>query len=263
MSAADLRKRVSLISEWSTRISASSSESRTGNIILALSKINGTILKSGESFSFNKVAGTRTKKNGYQEAPAYAYNETVMEVGGGVCQASSTLYMAARLANLRIDKRSPHSMQVNYTEYGLDATVNSTGKIIDFQFTNTTGSELYIACRVETSGNKKTCVVKLYGEAFEEGVSYKMRTEEIETIWGSLMDPEIRKDKDYTHGAFYEDEQVLYKEAKDGHVVVAYLQKWQNGILLEENQVTKDTYPAQAAIYYVGTHKLTDPLPEQ
>ena len=258
----EVRKSVTLLSEWTTKISSSSSESRNSNIALAFSRINGTILKNGETFSFNALAMTRTSKNGYLEAPAYAYNETVMETGGGVCQASSTLYVAALLADMQIVNRAPHSMQVNYTDYGLDATVNSTGKIIDLKFKNNRGGPVYIACHIQTNGNKKICSVKMYGPAFEDGVSYKVRTEEIQTIPGALMDPEIRKDKDYSHGAFYEEDMVIYKEAKDGHVVVSYLQKWQNGILLEEKQITEDTYPAQPAVWYVGTHKATEPLPE-
>lgn len=251
----DIRKNVSLIGYAETPVNAASTENRTNNIRLAFSKFNGKIMQPNESFSFNTVCGKRTTKNGYLDAPAYAYNEVVTEIGGGVCQASSTLYVAACLSNLNITHREPHSMAVNYTEYGLDATVNSTGKIIDLTFANNTGGCIYLTAHVEPTNNKKQpykCVVCIYGPAFEEGVEYKMRTEEVELIPGIDL-PRIYRADDGTFGLQYNDQEKLYKAAIDGHVVVTYLQKWQNGVLVEEKKISEDEYPAQAEIYYRGT----------
>lgn len=254
VSESDIRKTVTLIGTAVTPVNAASTENRTNNIRLAFSKFNGYTMDPGDSFSFNKVCGKRTTKNGYTEAMAYVNNESVLEVGGGVCQASSTLYVAARLANLNITHREPHSMAVNYTDYGMDATVNSTGKIIDLTFTNNTSGRIYITARVVDNKSKKQpyrCVVSIYGPAFEEGVTYQMRTEEVETLPGDEL-PYIYKTDDGTFGLVYTDETKLYKAAVDGHIVAAYLQKCVNGKVIEETQVSLDTYPAQAAVYYRG-----------
>ena len=71
-----------------------SNATRNKNVKLAAAAINGTVLQPGEEFSFNKTVGQRTEAKGYGAAGAYNNGEVVQEVGGGVCQVSSTLYNA-------------------------------------------------------------------------------------------------------------------------------------------------------------------------
>ena len=107
---------------------------------MAFERINGTILQDNKTFSFNTAVGRREAGNGYYPAIEYAYGNEVMGIGGGVCQASTTVYLAAIQAGLKINKREAHSNPVNYTEMGMDATVNSTrGHEVDFTFTNNNG----------------------------------------------------------------------------------------------------------------------------
>ena len=75
-------------------------------------------MKPGEKFSFNGVVGERSIKNGFYEAVEYAYGTEVMGVGGGSCQASTTVYQAAVEAGLTITDRTPHSKEVSYASYG-------------------------------------------------------------------------------------------------------------------------------------------------
>ena len=109
---------------------------RTNNVRLASAAINGTILNPGEEFSYNNVVGERTTERGYQSAGAYSGNEIIDEVGGGVCQPSSTLYMAVLRADLEVTQRVNHSFTVAYTPLGEDATVSWGGP--DFCFKNDT-----------------------------------------------------------------------------------------------------------------------------
>ena len=109
---------------------------RTNNVRLASAAINGTILNPGEEFSYNNVVGERTTERGYQSAGAYSGNEIIDEVGGGVCQPSSTLYMAVLRADLEVTQRVNHSFTVAYTPLGEDATVSWGGP--DFCFKNNT-----------------------------------------------------------------------------------------------------------------------------
>lgn len=97
---------------------------RTSNIRLAAGMINGIILAPGDVFSFNETVGQRTSSRGFQEAGAYVNGRLVPELGGGICQMSTTAYNAALFANLKIVERSNHSMTVAYVPLGQDAMVN-------------------------------------------------------------------------------------------------------------------------------------------
>ncbi len=112
------------------------SSNRVENINLACGAINGMVLYPGGSFSFNDAVGRRTEANGYGDAPVLVNGHKEDGCGGGVCQVSSTLYMAALEAGLQIDERHPHSHGVAYAPEGKDATV-VFGEM-DLAFTNNT-----------------------------------------------------------------------------------------------------------------------------
>lgn len=121
------------LSSKSTSLSGSSTN-RINNITLAASKINGVILQPGDTFSYNNTVGQRTTARGFREAGAYMNGEVVQEVGGGICQVSSTLYYCAMTANLKITARTNHYFSVGYIEPGMDATVSWGAP--DFRFQN-------------------------------------------------------------------------------------------------------------------------------
>ncbi len=116
-----------------TSLSGSSS-ARITNITLAAQKINGVIVEPGKTFSYNETVGQRTTARGFREAGAYANGEVVNEVGGGICQVSSTLYYCTLYSNLKITARTNHYFPVAYIESGLDATVSWGAP--DFRFEN-------------------------------------------------------------------------------------------------------------------------------
>ena len=118
------------------------SSARIGNVRLAASKVNGIVLNSGDTFSYNGTVGRRTVEGGFQEAPAYVQGNTVNEIGGGVCQPSSTLYLACLNANLQIVQRSAHRYASSYIPKGMDATVSWGGP--DYKFKNDTDYPLRI-----------------------------------------------------------------------------------------------------------------------
>lgn len=112
----------------------SRNKNRSHNILLATKAINNTVLFPGETFSFNKVVGQRTKEKGYLDAPVIVRGELSEGIGGGICQVSSTLFNATDRAGLRIVKRYSHSRSVPYVRPGRDATVSWNGP--DFVFQN-------------------------------------------------------------------------------------------------------------------------------
>ena len=113
---------------------------RSGNIKLAADTINGTILWPGEVFSMNKAVGPRTEEKGYGEAKIIVNGELVPGLAGGICQATTTVYNAALLANLAIVERHPHSLKVAYIEGSRDATIS--GSTLDLKFRNNTSAPI-------------------------------------------------------------------------------------------------------------------------
>ncbi len=103
---------------------AGGSEGRLANIALAVKSCNGVILLPGETFSYNDTLGERTAKRGYKAANAYSEGEVVEQLGGGICQVSSTLFSALLYTDLEIVTRSNHSMPVSYLPMGMDAAVS-------------------------------------------------------------------------------------------------------------------------------------------
>ena len=117
-----------------TTVYRSSAEGRATNVELSAASINDFILNPGEVFSYNDVVGKRTAERGYKTAGAYAGGKVVQEIGGGICQTSSTLYCAVLYANLEIVARDCHMFAVGYVPWGLDATVSWGGP--EFKFKN-------------------------------------------------------------------------------------------------------------------------------
>jgi hypothetical protein len=99
-------------------------DGRTKNIQTASDKINGYVIEPGKVFSFNDVVGIRTSKAGYLNAPVLLQGRRTDDLGGGVCQVSSTLHAAAVEGGLVIVERRPHSLVPKYIEPGYDATVS-------------------------------------------------------------------------------------------------------------------------------------------
>ena len=110
-------------------------QNRISNIQLAASKLDGVVILPGEVFSYNETVGERTEAAGFLLAAAYSNGEVVEELGGGVCQVSSTLYCAVLYSQLGIKSRDNHYFKVDYLPWGMDATVSWPTP--DFKFQNT------------------------------------------------------------------------------------------------------------------------------
>lgn len=161
-----------VLAECTTSISGT--ENRLNNVIVATRAIDGVVLMPGEVFSYNDTLGPRNTANGYLPAPAYIGGKTVDDVGGGICQDSSTLYYATLKANLEIVERTNHMYVVGYVPDGLDATV--VYNAIDFKFRNDTPYPIRISAQV----NKRKLTVKLEGTRTTDN-TVKMVTETLST----------------------------------------------------------------------------------
>ncbi len=119
---------------------------RKTNISLATDAINNQVVFPGETFSFNRTVGKRTKEKGYLPAPIIVKGELSEGIGGGICQVSSTLFNAVDQAGVQILERYSHSRQVPYVRPGRDATVSWYGP--DFTFRNKYNQPLLIKAKV-------------------------------------------------------------------------------------------------------------------
>lgn len=137
-----------------------SNENRISNIQLACSKIEGTILYPGDVFSYNEALGERTEEAGFKMAGAYSNGEVVEELGGGICQVSSTLYSAMLYAyRVNTVQRVPHYFPVDYLEKGYDATVSWPKP--DFKFRNDTDYPIKIV--THCNAEEKSLTIEIVG----------------------------------------------------------------------------------------------------
>ena len=210
---------------------------RTNNVRLASAAINGTILNPGEEFSYNNVVGERTTERGYQSAGAYSGNEIIDEVGGGVCQPSSTLYMAVLRADLEVTQRVNHSFTVAYTPLGEDATVSWGGP--DFCFKNDTDYPIKILA--EQSNGQLTMTI-VGTKTSDKTVT--TRTEVIETYTPQRIE---KKDNSMMVGQSHVEVSGI-----PGYSTRTYKIITENGQTTEELANTSN-YIKRDEVVYVGT----------
>lgn len=148
-----------LLGEGTTRVSGSAN--RKFNVKLSAQACNEKILLPGEEFSYNTTTGSRTAAKGYLPAPVYVGGKSEDEVGGGICQTSSTIYYAVLHTNLEVVERKCHMYNTGYVDEGMDATVyyGST----DFRFKNSTDYPIKLVTESYDKGGNRYLTVKIYG----------------------------------------------------------------------------------------------------
>jgi len=251
--AADLENATSKIVTFSTSMSGSS-ENRISNIALALKKINGTKLNPGEVFSFNKVVGKRTAQAGFKLAPVIMADKSMQDdIGGGICQVSSTLFNAAAMAGLEIVERYHHSFPVAYLDPGLDATVTWGGA--DLKFRNNKNTPIFI--RAYRSGSK--ACVEIYGEPIPNNGKYQLVTKVIETVKA----PAPKRIED-TKGVYVKKPggEYVHVKSRTGIKVNTYRVLIQNGKTVSSELLVTNYYrPVQGIVYYRNDKPETTPAP--
>ncbi len=225
---------------FSTRYDASN-KNRSNNISLASEKINGTVIMPGEVCSYNQVVGKRTIDAGYKEAGAYAGGKVVQEVGGGICQVSSTLYNAVLYANLEIVERSNHHFETSYVDAGRDATV-SWGTV-DFKFKNNREYPIKIEA-VSKNGVSKMSIKGIGTEKDYEVV--------IQSTVTSIINKETKYEEDDT---LEEGKEVVIQEGHNGATSKTYKILKTNGVEVSKELLSSDMYYSLDKIIKKGTKK--------
>ena len=231
------------LSEYTT-IYDSSNKNRSNNLAISAEKIDGTIIMPGETFSYNQTVGERTIAAGYKEAGAYAGGRVVQDVGGGICQTSSTLYNAALLANLEIVDRSNHQFLTSYVSASRDATV-AWGSI-DFQFKNTRTYPI----KIEASAKNGVCKMAIYG--IKEETEYEVV---IQSVVNSYLPYTTKYEDDPT---LEEGKEVVEQSGYTGCTSEAYKILKLNGEVVSKTLLSKDTYDPMTRIIRRGTKSETN-----
>lgn len=226
------------LATYSTRYDPTN-RNRSNNLEISAEKINGTIVMPGETFSYNQVVGERTIAEGYKEAGAYAGGRVVQDVGGGICQTSSTLYNAVLLANLEIVDRSNHQFLTSYVPAGRDATV--AWGAIDFQFKNTREYPIKIEASVENG----VCTMSIYG--IKEETEYEVV---IQPVVLSYIPYSTIYEDDPT---LEEGEEVVEQSGYTGCTSETYRIIKLNGEVISKTLLSKDTYDPMTRIIRRGT----------
>jgi hypothetical protein len=129
------------------------------NILLAARRLDGTVVEPGATASFLAILGEVTRDAGFVEGDAIVGGKLVREIGGGVCQVSSTLYRAAFLAGVELIERHPHSRQLEFfaDAPGFEAAIYAPG--MDLRWRNDTASDMLITAEADTTAGKLTIIL--------------------------------------------------------------------------------------------------------
>lgn len=232
-------------SEFSTSY-VKSSASRKNNIRRALESFNGMIVEPGETVSFNETTGPRTEEAGYNNAHIIVGGVYVDGVGGGVCQASTTLYNALLLADIDVLSVNHHSLPASYVPLSFDAMVS--GSYSDLVFQNNTDNPIYIKTYADESDIK----VEIYGQKFDDGVTIKRRAELVKVLPHN-GDKVVADNKgEYANKILYKGEYLRIKYPREGYESKGYLQYYKDGQLVEEKEIRHDFYQAQDGVVMEG-----------
>jgi vancomycin resistance protein YoaR len=202
---------------------------RAENIRLASNKINSTLLAPGDVFSFNEVVGPRTAAAGYKVAHVYTAGEVVDDIGGGICQVSSTLYIASLCAGLETVERLNHIFTVAYVPLGQDATV-SYGTV-DFKFRNSTRWPVRIEAEIT---DKNEVIFRIVGTNDNPGRTIELVSEvksmtPYNTVY--IDDPDL-----------FTGVEVVKQEGKEGYTVDTYKIVKNGDEIISNTLIHRSTY---------------------
>lgn len=157
-----------------------SNENRILNLQLICQRLNGTVLQSGETLSFNDIVGQRTAENGFLPAPGYNNANTPDLMGGGTNQGASTLYYCALLADLEIVERKEDKYLSAYLDPGMEAAVDWPGP--DVKIRNNTPFPIQLLAEAD----RETITMEFRGSVSRDyyvKMEYQMTTLYADTVY--------------------------------------------------------------------------------
>jgi vancomycin resistance protein YoaR len=233
----NLKKISQVVAEFSTKFSARN-RPRANNIKIASSKIDGLVLAPGERFSFNGTVGRRTIESGFKEAGVYVNGKHDVGVGGGICQVSTTLYNAALFSNLKVVKRTNHSLPVPYVPLGRDATVNWGAQDLVFE------NNFDIPIAISSTYTPGKLTFRILGQK-QPGIEVKIEREGLKS-WKAptktIKDPSLAAGR-----------RKVIESGSTGYSVNTFRLVYEDGQLLKREPLGRSYYSSSATVIAVGT----------
>lgn len=212
---------------------------RTVNVGLATLAINDTVVLPGQTFSFNRVVGERTAEKGYKPATVFQNGGMQEGLGGGICQVSSTLYVASLYAEMDQISRYVHAYKVSYVDLGMDATLYYGS--LDYVFRNNTDEPI----RIVSKASNGTLTISIYGkETRASNRTIKFKTVVLETYEQTMKYVE---DSSLAPGT-----EKKVRSGMPGYKVELYKQIYVDGVLQQEVKINTSKYSPYNGLTYVG-----------
>ena len=141
---------------------------RMRNVIAASKFANNVLVAPGEEFDYNEVVNSHTKDPGvFYPAPAIQPDGSLKdEIGGGICQVSTTLFNAVFFTGLEVLERYNHTNYISSYPLGRDATVTLGGA--NFRFRNDMNHWILI----KAYADEAECTFVIYGTDEGRKVTY-------------------------------------------------------------------------------------------
>ena len=247
----DLEESPSLLGAFSTSF-ASSDAARSQNLVNAARLLNGYTIYPGEQFSVAEHLVPFTEENGYKVSKAYLNGQVVDSVGGGVCQAATTLYNALLKAELQVDERYNHSMIVGYVKASMDAAISEGNK--DLIFTNSLDKPIYL----ETYTANRCIYFNIYGL---ETRDLEHRTVEYESEIIETMEPgedKVTVDPNLPEGYFR-----VTQSAHTGYVAKLWKIVKEDGKVVSKEEVNNSYYAAEPRYVTKGGKSASSSKPKE
>lgn len=237
----ELKANTVLLSYFDTEF-RSSNDNRVHNVTTAAKFLNGTCVKPGDTFSMEGTIGRRVDPNIWRPAAAVVDGGAATEeqLGGGVCQVSTTLYNAIVKADLPIVFRKNHSKASTYVDPGLDATINTD--TIDFKWKNDKDYDIYIFAWTDTAKNVYCAV---YGPAFPD----KFDRIEFESTFTKKIDPTATEY--IVNNALREGEWAVKNEAITGYIYNSFAYYYKGRTLVDTKPIDESNYKMHPKRIYV------------
>jgi len=226
-------------------------ESSEHNMRLAMQLMNKTVVKAGGIISFNDTVGdSTTEEGGWVKSGAWVNGELTEQYGGGLCQAATTLYNCALLANMEVEERFCHLQPSDYCTIGLDATIDYGN--LDLIMKNTSDYPIYIISEM----NGKILEMTMYGYISEDYDYIELYGEQTGTI--DMPKAQYQVDEDLSSGE--------YKLSRKGYTgkTASATRIWydENGNVIKSEDLPGSNYSAVAPIYKIASDVDTDKIPE-
>lgn len=209
------------------------------NTLRAARALDGTMVPAGGVFSFNRRVGPWSADRGYRRAPVSYDGEIILDVGGGVCQLSTTLYGAALVGGMEIVERHRHFWPVTYAAPGLDAAVAFPR--VDLRFRN----PLPAPVRLRARRNGGRLIVELLSTACGQRCAIERRRLAVHppatlVRWEQRLSPG----------------QVLRSNrGQAGQEVAVYRLRWTSDGRPERTLMSVDSYPPLNRIIKIGPRR--------